>query len=88
VLVIDREVHRDVPTRDIEVVRQAMAAGVESVSFTSAGHVVRARIVGVEVAWAPERRGTTNLLGDDSPGKTDCPSCAVRSTHSTRGELL
>jgi hypothetical protein len=64
VLVIDREVYRGMSARDVEAVRQAMASGVESVTFTAAGRVVRARIAGVEVAWAPERRATTSLVGD------------------------
>jgi hypothetical protein len=75
VLVIGRNVYRGVPAVDLDAVREAMAAGVESVSFTSAGQVVRARITGVEVGWAPERPTPAGQEAAYGTGETACPSC-------------
>jgi hypothetical protein len=86
VLVIDREVYRGMSARDVEAVRQAMASGVKSVTFTAAGRVVRARIAGVEVAWAPERRATTSLVGDLGSAGTVGPAGEGRSPLSALGD--
>jgi hypothetical protein len=86
VLVIDREVYRGMSARDVEAVRQAMASGVESVTFTAAGRVVRARIAGVEVAWAPERGATASLVGDLGAAGTVGPSGEGGSPLSAMGD--
>jgi hypothetical protein len=59
VVVIDRTVFRRVPEEDVDIIAAAMDAKHECVVFRADGATVQARIDGVSVGWAQERKEPT-----------------------------
>jgi hypothetical protein len=59
VVVIDRTVFRRVPQEDVGIIAAAMDAKDECVIFRADGATVQARIDGVSVGWAQERKEPT-----------------------------